>query len=286
MPVDELSDEISAIEAIYPDSVTSEGPRVYTFTIPNHELIKIQVNFPMTYPGKGPESLSIDNDDKLGYMDTTYLEKIAKSFVDKSFVPGQVFMYELLTQLSEFLDEYLRDRIASNVIESKNEELENKQIHHESSVAEAPEEVADKTTDWVKSDIINDRRSTFIAYAREVENLEEASMHLESLLSDKKVSKAAHNISSWRIRSNDNNISYQDCDDDGETAAGGRLLHLLQMMDVWNVVVVVSRYFGGIHLGPDRFKHINAVARDAVTKGGFLQGDTRQKEPASKMKKK
>jgi putative IMPACT (imprinted ancient) family translation regulator len=34
-----------------------------------------------------------------------------------------------------------------------------------------------------------------------------------------------------------------DNDDDGETAAGSRLLHLMSILDVKNVVVVVSRYF-------------------------------------------
>lgn len=32
-------------------------------------------------------------------------------------------------------------------------------------------------------------------------------------------------------------------------------------MDADNVMVVVSRWYGGINLGPDRFKHINNVAR-------------------------
>jgi putative IMPACT (imprinted ancient) family translation regulator len=80
----------------------------------------------------------------------------------------------------------------------------------------------------------------------------------------------------------------EDNDDDGETAAGGRLAHLLQILvlnvlscicscnshislkEVSNCLVVVTRYFGGIHLGPDRFKHINQVARNAMEKGGFL----------------
>ena len=35
------------------------------------------------------------------------------------------------------------------------------------------------------------------------------------------------------------------------------------------MIVVVSRWFGGTHLGPDRFKHINSAARDVVTKGNF-----------------
>lgn len=34
----------------------------------------------------------------------------------------------------------------------------------------------------------------------------------------------------------------QDCNDDGETHAGGRLLHLLQIINVTNVAVVVSRW--------------------------------------------
>ena len=40
----------------------------------------------------------------------------------------------------------------------------------------------------------------------------------------------------------------------GEHGAGSRLLHLLQITDIVNVMVVVSRWFGGILLGPDRFK--------------------------------
>lgn len=64
------------------------------------------------------------------------------------------------------------------------------------------------------------------------------------------------------------------------------LLTLVQMMDAWNVVVVVSRYFGGIHLGPDRFKHINSVARDVITKGGFIQEANKEKEAGRSSKRK
>ena len=36
------------------------------------------------------------------------------------------------------------------------------------------------------------------------------------------------------------------------------------------MLVIVTRYWGGIHLGPDRFKHINQAARNALELGGFL----------------
>lgn len=62
---------------------------------------------------------------------------------------------------------------------------------------------------------------------------------------------------------------YQDCDDDGETAAGGRVLHLLQLMDVWGLMVVVTRWYGGQKLGAKRFSVINSVAREAVIAAGF-----------------
>lgn len=35
------------------------------------------------------------------------------------------------------------------------------------------------------------------------------------------------------------------------------------------MIVVVSRWFGGTHLGPDRFKHINSATRDVLIKGDF-----------------
>ena len=65
----------------------------------------------------------------------------------------------------------------------------------------------------------------------------------------------------------------QDYDDDGEDAAGGRLLHLLQILDVKNTVVVVSRWYGGVKLGPARFTHINNAARLLLEKCGCLQSE-------------
>ena len=50
--------------------------------------------------------------------------------------------------------------------------------------------------------------------------------------------------------------------------------------EVNNILVVVTRYFGGIHLGPDRFKHINQAARNALEAGGFLDEPGVKKNPA------
>lgn len=57
------------------------------------------------------------------------------------------------------------------------------------------------------------------------------------------------------------------------TFTSGRLLHLLQILDVKNVLVVVSRWFGGILLGADRFKDINNCARNALDDCGYIPHD-------------
>ncbi len=41
-------------------------------------------------------------------------------------------------------------------------------------------------------------------------------------------------------------------------------------MDVTDAVVVVTRWYGGIQLGPDRFKHINNVARTLLISSGIV----------------
>ncbi|KAL5467464.1 hypothetical protein EMCRGX_G031690 [Ephydatia muelleri] len=84
---------------------------------------------------------------------------------------------------------------------------------------------------------------------------------LNALKCDRKIAAATHNILAYRLYNETYGTCQQDCDDDGETAAGGRLLQLLEMMDRRDVLVVVSRWFGGILLHGDRFKHINNVAR-------------------------
>lgn len=116
-----------------------------------------------------------------------------------------------------------------------------------------------------------DRKSTFQAHVARVGSVEEVEAVMAALLADRKVAKATHNIMAYRIeRAGAGNTFLADNDEDGEQAAGGRMAHLLEIMDARNVVVVVSRWFGGVLLGPDRFKHINNCARAALEAAGLV----------------
>lgn len=122
------------------------------------------------------------------------------------------------------------------------------------------------------TDPIVDRKSEFVGYAATLSSPDDVPVILSHILKDKRVARAAHpTINAWVCRTQpDSSIVHRDCDDDGETAAGGRLAHLLSILELENVIVVVTRWFGGIHLGPDRFKLINRAAREALYLGGFL----------------
>jgi putative IMPACT (imprinted ancient) family translation regulator len=52
-----------------------------------------------------------------------------------------------------------------------------------------------------------------------------------------------------------------DNDDDGEDGAGKRLAQLLELRNEDGVLILVSRWYGGIQLGPKRFAHIASTAQ-------------------------
>ena len=49
---------------------------------------------------------------------------------------------------------------------------------------------------------------------------------------------------------------------------------MLQVTKASDVCVVVSRWYGGVHLGPDRFRQINNAARELLERCGEIDGAT------------
>jgi hypothetical protein len=114
---------------------------------------------------------------------------------------------------------------------------------------------------------LTDRKSTFQGHACPVQSVEDVRSFLAILMDDRKIERALHNMLAYRIVGD---CVIKDNDEDGEDAAGSKMSHLLELMKVENVAVVVTRWYGGVLLGPDRFKHINTCARQALEDGGFL----------------
>ncbi|WP_340819319.1 YigZ family protein [Methanolobus sp. WCC4] len=103
------------------------------------------------------------------------------------------------------------------------------------------------------------KNSTFIAYASPVNDEREAKEFIDLVKS--KHNDANHNVSAYLI--NQNNVLAMKYDDDGEPAgsSGKPVFRVLEMKELSNVVVVVSRYFGGIRLG---FGGLSRAYREAA----------------------
>ncbi|MCO5565518.1 hypothetical protein L7F22_019192 [Adiantum nelumboides] len=132
----------------------------------------------------------------------------------------------------------------------------------------------------VTSPAISERKSTFVGHAAALHDPADVPIILANLLQDRRIARATHpTMYAWVCKVKDNNDSvrganliHRDCDDDGETAAGGRLAHLLDLCHVENGIVIVTRWYGGVHLGADRFKLINRAARDALELAELVDG--------------
>lgn len=275
----EVDDEITSINSIYGDStlvIISPEPLIVGLTLPSQPSISLRVEISLDYPDVPPSILgtqSVGSDVARGQGSD--LVGLVRNVLSEVYVPGSPCIFDLIEELEQRLSRpYLSpwDATDDKAIEDNDVDLTLDE-HDVEDPSDRPQHgiMGSKWAEppWTISEVVSEKKSVFVARAAEVDFVDQAKQFLAHLLAtDKKVAKATHNITAWRIRREDG-VQFQDCDDDGENAAGGRLLHLLELMGVWNAMVVVTRWFGGVHLGPDRFRIINQTARNALVKGGF-----------------
>lgn len=133
-----------------------------------------------------------------------------------------------------------------------------------------------------------DRKSKFQAHATSIQSSSSVNELIQGLVSqDKSIQRASHQaMYAWRTGtpSTDSKkqpqVQQQGMNDCGEAGAGMRLVGLLERTGLVNVLVVVTRWYGGTPLGNARFRHISTVAVEALREGGFLE------PPAKKGKRK
>jgi len=102
--------------------------------------------------------------------------------------------------------------------------------------------------------IIIDRGSKYSVTASLVENEDDLKKFLKKLKADKHYRQASHNSFAAKFKINNKVIELKS--DDGEAGAGMIILRVIRKANLINVVIVVTRWFGGTPLYNDRFKHI------------------------------
>lgn len=94
---------------------------------------------------------------------------------------------------------------------------------------------------------IVEKKSKFIANLFHVKSVEEAENRIKDI--KKKYHDARHNCIAYRVAENGQIIEKSSDDGEPSGTAGGPMLNILQKNNLCNLVIVVTRYFGGILLG-------------------------------------
>ncbi|KAF9564808.1 ribosomal protein S5 domain 2-like protein [Agrocybe pediades] len=117
------------------------------------------------------------------------------------------------------------------------------------------------------------KKSVFLAHASTLRTPTELAGFISHLTSLPALKKATHCMYAYRIVPDvpTPSVKMVGQHDGGEKGSGERLSRLLEALQCTNVVVVVSRWYGGVKLGSDRWKLISTVAKEALYKGNFAK---------------
>eukprot|EP01026_Neomeris_dumetosa_P064015 TRINITY_DN6080_c0_g1_i2.p1 TRINITY_DN6080_c0_g1~~TRINITY_DN6080_c0_g1_i2.p1 ORF type:complete len:328 (-),score=43.07 TRINITY_DN6080_c0_g1_i2:481-1428(-) len=255
--ISQQKDEFESILSIYGDDCQiDQSQNTVTVFVPNREArgkLTLQIYIPADYPSLSGPVFEVE-----GWRLSESLVAWAAKEMDKFYEPGNPCLFSAIEWLTEQQDLWaLPDSNQNHIPQDEGVEEDvvinlgrEQELSAVAQVALALQDDELQLMHEVSKKIVHgepftERKSTFQAHCLHVKCIEEVEAMMKVLLQNNKIRHATHNIMSYRIYNPVTNAYIQDYDDDGESAAGGRLLHMLQAANVRDVVVVVSRWFGG-----------------------------------------
>lgn len=104
-------------------------------------------------------------------------------------------------------------------------------------------------------EVLRDRGSRYAVSGGQVSGRAGALAFVASLKKNKKFAKATHH--SWAAVLMGEAVKA----DDGEAGAGAVILKMIEREGLADHIIVVTRWYGGVQLGGDRFAHIVTAVR-------------------------
>lgn len=283
---DALSEELEVLRSIYEEENGFECTCVPT---DDGFVLKMSVSFgleksrivllvPAEYPMSPPRAI---DEAKSG-------ERV-KSLIETSWTEGCECLYQLIEQMRENRSQDMDSGNEAHSLSDNADQDVNANADAEHAVGEEEDLVIHR------GPIVEVNKSKFQAFVATVSCMEEVRAFHTAVVTSRACSRATHNIFAFRYY--DGSVVVHDCDDDGESAAGSKLGEMLRTMDIvgtdrgvdgipgQGVAVIVSRWYGGILLGPVRFKIICNTARAELESLGFLQERNRDRSTISKSRR-
>ena len=227
---EDFSHELQAIAAIYGDDmlrrIPTDGSQIYTLSLKQYH-VTLRLYFPPAYPATTAPELqgteSVGSTVRKGHG--LHVLTTARRILNAIFVPGQVCLFDLIQALEDELvppvedGEYVGGDDEDK--EGKDEERSNPSVLTSTSspsalTSEITTPISKKTNlpplsdttapnhippTWVLSTTITEKKSIFLARACTVTSPAHAQTCIAHLLAtDRRVAKATHNITAYRIR--------------------------------------------------------------------------------------
>lgn len=238
--IDDLHGEITAINAIDGDATLKslEEDGLYAVALPVLS-VNLRLRFLPDYPSTPPFFDGVES--TIGNVSIGYgnqiLERVRNVLIGV-WTPSNVCLFEMMQELETMSDQDGGEGQELCIVPQADRKVRD-QSSENTILTEVPS-IHSTPLEWIKTDSIIEKKSVFVAHACRITSRAAALAAIQSLINDDKhLLKATHNISAYRIRSSNSGASlastdtsthqltYQDCDDNGETAAGKRILHLL-----------------------------------------------------------
>ncbi|KAI1089838.1 hypothetical protein F5B19DRAFT_355477 [Rostrohypoxylon terebratum] len=142
--------------------------------------------------------------------------------------------------------------------------------------SEAP--VNPATRSWTASQPVTLKQSTFIVRSTYITKSSERQSAMQSLFTSiPSLQSASHNAWAYRIRVPTNLFGAttikEESFDDGEGGCGDFLLKNMREIDAIDTLVVMTRWYGGIMLGPDRWRIMRNCLNDALAEHLRVTGE-------------
>lgn len=235
------AEEVETVQAIWEDinvEFVSEKD-IYILKVPLNSSALAILTLNIDYPEKSLPQISFSGLSVRGEADELSTH-IRESYKDRV---GEMLVFDIISELRELLNSSANQ--SGDVDEEELlKEVTFEGVEYEKMLFSQHEQVREVNIEILSGPLLTDRKSTFQAHLARVTSQEQVEYVLQSLLSINKIARATHNMYAWRIRDPNTNKLICDQDDDGERAAGNCLAELLASMDVDNVIVVVTRWYG------------------------------------------
>ncbi|KAF5102937.1 hypothetical protein D0Z03_000314 [Geotrichum reessii] len=210
----------TALNVIYPNAVVplhdpGFPPASFQLLVPGRDLI-VRYHLPPAYPAVPP----IVDAAETGTHDAAFSNDSATAVLDSVWAFNDPTTESWLTDFVAAL----RSLYDDDAVEIDEDENDTARPEYVVDTADLDANVQDE---WATSRPLCDRRSTFIALARTgITSVPDADAALRIIKADSHIANADHVVVAYRIRDSEGDF-IEFFEDNGETAAGARLLHSL-----------------------------------------------------------